>query len=145
MNFDKYAAHGNEFVNEVAEELSIPGDAETAGRILRAVLRTLRGRLTQAESFDLLAQLPMMLKAVYVDGWKPSTEPDKHVRTVDDFVEEMTAQAGPTALRDFPNPARAKTCASAVFRVLKRHVSRGESADIAGQLPKGLQMLWTDA
>jgi uncharacterized protein (DUF2267 family) len=32
-----------------------------------------------------------------------------------------------------------------VFRVLKRHVSPGESKDIAGQLPKALQMLWTDA
>jgi uncharacterized protein (DUF2267 family) len=145
MNFEKYAAHGNAFVNEVAEELSIPGDAETAGRILRAVLWTLRTRLSQAESFDLIAQLPMMLKAVYVDGWKPHSGPDKHVRSVEDFVEEMMVQAGPTALRDLPNPIRAQHCASAVFRVLKRHVSPGEAEDVAGQLPKALQMLWTDA
>jgi uncharacterized protein (DUF2267 family) len=145
MNFEKYASTGNEFLNEVAEELSIPGDKDTAGRILRAVLWTLRARLSQAESFDLIAQLPMMLKAVYVDGWRPGAVPDKHIRNVDDFVEAMMEHADQSALRDFPNPARARTCASAVFRVLKRHVSPGESKDIAGQLPKALQMLWTDA
>lgn len=145
MNFEKYAAHANEFVKEVAEELSIPGDTQAAGRILRSVLRALRSRLTQAESFDLIAQLPMMLKAVYVDGWRPAAEPDKSIRNVDDFVEEMMRQDDPSALRDFPNPTRARHCASAVFRVLKRHVSPGESGDIAGQLPRALQMLWTDA
>ena len=49
----------------------------------------LRRRLTLDESFDLLAQLPMCIKAVYVDGWKPALFPDKSIKTLEDFIREV--------------------------------------------------------
>lgn len=45
-----------------------------AARIIRSVLHALRNRLSHQESFQLIAQLPMALKAVYVDGWKIKKE-----------------------------------------------------------------------
>jgi uncharacterized protein (DUF2267 family) len=67
LDFEKYAAKGNEFVRLVAEDLQVSHDR--AGRIIRAVFHALRNRLNHEESFQLLAQLPMVLKGVYVDGW----------------------------------------------------------------------------
>ena len=58
---------GNEFVRLIAEELEVPRDK--VGRIIYAVFHALRNRLSHAESFHLIAQLPMVLKSVYLDGW----------------------------------------------------------------------------
>ena len=68
IDFEKYAIKGNEFVSLITNALSVP--KERAGRIIRAVFHSIRNRLTHEESFQLLAQLPMSLKGVYVDGWK---------------------------------------------------------------------------
>lgn len=68
MNFEKYVEKGNLFLKELAQELGNPDDKEKAGRVLRTVLHVLRRRLTLEESFDLISQLPMCIKAVYIDG-----------------------------------------------------------------------------
>ena len=65
MNFHKYADKGNLILNEVASELGKNEDKKLAGRMLRSVLHVLRSRLTIEESFQLIAQLPMAIKAVY--------------------------------------------------------------------------------
>ncbi len=68
LDFEKYAAKGNEFINKLAEHLNDPDNRDRAGRILRSVLRALRNRLTVEESLQLISQLPMAIKAVYVEG-----------------------------------------------------------------------------
>ena len=66
LDFEKYAAKGNEFLNRLAENLG-DEDRAHAARILRSTFRGLRNHLTVEESFQLLAQLPMALKSVYVE------------------------------------------------------------------------------
>ncbi len=144
MNFEKYIEKGNLFLKELAEELGIPEDKERAGRILRTVLHTLRKRLTLEESFDLLSQLPMCIKAVYVDGWKPSPFPDKTIKTLEDFINDVLEEDRRSAGKDFGNEEHAKRVIRAVFKVIKRHVSDGEIKDIKGNLPKSLKMLLED-
>lgn len=41
--------------------------------MLRAVLQTLRDRISMSESLDLMSQLPAAPKIVYVEDWKMST------------------------------------------------------------------------
>jgi uncharacterized protein (DUF2267 family) len=142
MNFEKYAATGNAFVNEVADALHMPDDRDRAGRILRAVLHALRARLTMVESFHLLAQLPMVLKGVYVDGWNPTTPQDKRIKTVEDLVDQVMLLDGTNALRDFPNVQQAERAIAAVLGVLKRHISVGEVDSIEQGLPHALKRLW---
>jgi uncharacterized protein (DUF2267 family) len=144
MNFEKYAATGHAFVNDVVNELNTP-DTAAAERILICVLHALRARLTLQQSFHLLAQLPMAIKAVYVEGWRPSTTPDREIRSVEDFIGEMLAADRRNAARDFPDPRRAELAATAVFRVLKRHVAAGEVAKVGGELPSALRRFWSDA
>ncbi|WP_457621579.1 DUF2267 domain-containing protein [Persephonella sp.] len=139
MNFEKYVANGNLFLKELAEELGVPGDKDRAGRVLRAVLHALRRRLTPEEFLDLLAQLPMCIKAIAVDGWKISESPDKSIKHVEDLVHAVMEEDRRTAARDLGNEQHAKEAIKAVIRVIKRHVSDGEIKDVEAELPKQLR------
>lgn len=132
LDFEKYAAKGNEFVKLVAEELKIPRDM--AGRIIRAVLHALRNRLSHEESFQLIAQLPMVLKGVYVDGW--SFDKDfTRIRQVEDFLDEVRKEDGGLAGYDFGNNIKARFTTGSVFKALSYFVSEGEMNDIIDVLP----------
>jgi uncharacterized protein (DUF2267 family) len=145
MNFEKYASTANTFVNDLAIELGTPEDRAHAGRVLRCVLHALRRRLTPAESFDLVAQLPMFIKAVYVDGWRLADSPDRNIRTQESFASAIFAEDQRAAVSDFGSPEAALAAARAVFRVMRRYVSLGEANDVASQLPRAIRPLWTDA
>ncbi len=45
-----------------------------AFQALRAVLHALRDRLTTEQSADLAAQLPLLVRGLYFEGWQPSRE-----------------------------------------------------------------------
>ena len=132
MNFEIYASKGNELVNHLASDLGVPRDQ--AARILRAVLHALRNRITLDENFDLLSQLPMVLKAVYVDGWKPAktVNQSSHLK---DFLEEIRYADAQLAAYDFGNDAKAKSMVLGVFRVLAQFVSAGELNVVVAGLP----------
>ncbi len=100
LNFNKYVQDGEQFVREVARELGVGSDLPKAGRILRAVLHTLRNRLTASESLQLIAQLPMLIKAVYVDGWHISAEA-RTLRHLGDFKKEVESSLECGASRTF--------------------------------------------
>lgn len=53
---------------------------DEAYKCLRAVLQTLRDRLPSEEAVHLGAQLPLLLRGVYYDGWQPSKVPKKYNR-----------------------------------------------------------------
>ncbi len=54
LNFQKYAQEGQSFINDLAKELGHPEEVARTGIVLRAVLHTLRERITISESFHLL-------------------------------------------------------------------------------------------
>ena len=69
LNFDQFAAEGNSFMKEYAKELGLVENVDKAGRILTTILHGLREMVSTEESLQFIAQLPMCLKAVYVNGW----------------------------------------------------------------------------
>ena len=144
MNFEKYVQNSNIFLRDLAQELGDPEDRARAGRVLRSVLRAFRNRLTHEESMHLLAQLPMCIKALYVDGWKLSRSPQK-IKHVDEFIKEVMKQDARRAQKDFENEEDAAEAIRAVFRVIKRHVSDGEAQDIEAELPRQLKAFWEGA
>ncbi len=144
MNFEKYVQKGNIFLKDLAQELGDPEDRAKAGRVLRSVLRAFRNRLTHEESMHLLAQLPMCIKAIYVDGWRLSRSPQK-IKHVDEFIKEVMKQDARKAQRDFRDEEDAAEAVRAVFRVIKRHVSDGEVQDIEAELPRQLKTFWEGA
>jgi uncharacterized protein (DUF2267 family) len=141
MYFDKFAQQGNVFLKEVAFKL---GDEEERGRALRvtrAVFHALRGRISITESLQLLAQLPLYLKAIYVDGWKVRPD-DQRVRHMDDFLALVRREAGTTADNDFWNEWEVFGATRAVISVMRHHVSDGEIEDIKRTLPEELHELF---
>lgn len=142
LDFDKYAAIGNKVVRILADDLQTSRDK--AGRILTAVLHVLRQRLTIEESFQLMAQLPMVLKAVYVDGWNYN-KPFQRIHRVDEFLDEIRKEDGKNAGYDFGNNEEAKKVVIAVFRVLFLFVSEGEINDMVAVLPSALKELVKEA
>jgi len=139
LNFNKQAQKGNQLLNHLAAEL---GDRSNrrAGRILRTVLHTLRNHLTLEENFQLIAQLPMALKALYIDGWKPGKPKVRGKRKVDFIMEIISDDTAPT-WHDFATTDDVKYAMGAVFTVLKKHLSSGEFKDIIAVLPKHLKEL----
>ena len=75
LNFNQYANEGNAFLNAYTEHMGFGPDKDKAGRILSATLYALRDIIPFEESLQLIAQLPMFLKAVYVNGWTMRRRP----------------------------------------------------------------------
>jgi uncharacterized protein (DUF2267 family) len=102
---------------------------------LRAVLHALRDRLTVDEVAHLGAQLPMLIRGIYYEGWDPARKPES-VRHKDEFLARIGQQF---RVDDDIDPEQ---IARAVFTVLENRISEGEIEDIESMLPAGLRELW---
>ena len=122
------------WLKELRQELGTDDDRR-AYHALRAVLHALRDRLTVAEAADLGAQLPMLIRGLYYEGWTPAEKPIKERRR-EDFLGHITT-AFPDDLDVYP-----EGIVWAVFKVLLKHVSTGEIRDIKGLLPEEIRSLW---
>ena len=140
LNFDKHAQKGNEFINRLAEELGDKKNKAEAGKILRAVFKTLRGHLTLAENFQLLSQLPIALKGLYVDGWMPTHEHEITRKKID-FIEEVLAYEDKNKWPRFEDVENATKAVRSVFKTLKKYISQGEFENVIAILPKELKQL----
>jgi len=142
--FDEWYHKGHQIVHEVMKELGIE-DEHKAYRLLRAVLQTLRDRLPASEGKDFAAQLPMLLKAVWCDGWDPTKVPDKSIKKKEDFLERVMNHPGLRRPADVSSLEEAERVVKGVFRVLKRHVSEGEIKDVLSELPEDIRKLFEEA
>ena len=110
-------------------------DEHKAYTALRSVLHALRDRLSVAEAAHLAAQLPMLVRGCYYEGWNPSGKPVKE-RHQDEFLAHVKS-----AFRNSEG-IDAEKVARAVFNVLARHISDGEIDDVKNILPEELRRLW---
>ena len=143
MNFTKYAVKGNHILDELAEELGFPEDRKLSLRILRSTLHVLRRRLKIEESFQLMAQLPFVIKALYVDSWKYQSKPER-IKTASEFVRKVIHEDYPVGHHDFQTAKDGENAVKAVFKILAQHVSDGEMKDIAASLPEDIRTLLSD-
>ena len=143
MNFEKHAAKGNEFVHRLAIRLGDEKNRERAGRVLRCVLRALRNHLSIEESFQLMAQLPMAIKAIYVDGWAPS-QVHARIKTIEALAEEVRKEDGLSVENDFPGISDAMDGIEAVIKTVADYVSAGELHDIVSILPAGMKSYFVE-
>lgn len=140
MKFDQFIEKGNEFLKEVAMEMGAPEDTDQAYRVMSSVFHTVRETISAEESLHLISQLPMIIKAVYVNGWH--LKPKNKIRSTTEFFECLRKQNPRTAAQDFGNDETARSKTQAVLKVIKDHVAIGEIQDILDQLPMELAELW---
>ncbi len=66
---------------------------------LRAVLHALRDRLTAQQATHLGAQLPLLVRGIYYEGWHAAQKPTGD-RQVDEFLTRVAAELPPMFPRD---------------------------------------------
>jgi uncharacterized protein (DUF2267 family) len=115
---DEAVADMNRWINELDARIGW-ADKPRAYRLLRAVLHQVRDHLSPDEAAQLGAQLPMLVRGVYYDGWNPSKTPVKE-RSRAGFVERVQESFRTDPMDDAEQAIRA------VFWLLDRHVSEGE-------------------
>jgi len=140
LNFNKYAQEGNVFMKDYIFEMDLEETPEKAGRILTAVLHALRDTIPMQESLQVLAQLPMFLKAVYVNGWS-TKERKQTVKTLDEFISIVKGYSPVTSDNDFITDELTEHYIQTTFFILRKYVSDGEFDDIRSVLPKKLKAL----
>ncbi|RTE55229.1 DUF2267 domain-containing protein [Arenibacter aquaticus] len=145
LNFNQYATEGNTFLKEYSREMDMANDPNKAGRIFTATLYALRDIIPIAESLQFIAQLPMFLKGVYVNGWSLKKEKPK-VKRMADFLDLVRAHDWPAEVNDFEyNDEIAERYVNTTFIYLRKYISRGEMQDIRDGLPKDLKsMIFTN-
>ncbi len=138
--FDTTLHKTHAWLKEIMQELGTE-DRHKAYLALRAVLHALRDRLTVEEVAQLGAQLPMLIRGLYYEGWDPTGKPLKE-RHKEEFLRHIY-QAFKTTRTGEPD-VDPEEVARAVFKVLCRHISEGEIEDILHILPKHLRELWPE-
>jgi uncharacterized protein (DUF2267 family) len=99
---------------------------------LRATLHALRDRLTVEEVAELSAQLPMLVRGFYYEGWDPTSKPVRE-RHWDEFLARIERETPPQEAIDPESTARA------VFQLLAERVADGEIEDIRHVLPSEIR------
>lgn len=139
LNFNQYATEGNTFLNDYAKHLEVGQNTDQAGRIWISIMHALREIISVEESLQFLAQLPMFLKAAYVNGWNPKKRKER-VKNMEQFIELVKAFDGKSAINDFGyENDLAERYIHQTFQYLRKYVSMGELEDIRDGLPKGLK------
>ncbi len=136
--FDTTLHKTHAWLKEIMQELGTD-DRHKAYLALRSVLHALRDRLTVEEVAQLGAQLPMLIRGFYYEGWDPTGKPVKE-RHKEEFLRHIY-QAFKTTRRGEPD-VDPEAVARAVFKVLAKKVSEGEIDDILHILPKEIRELW---
>ncbi|MGE5304921.1 MAG: DUF2267 domain-containing protein [Alphaproteobacteria bacterium] len=123
------------WLNDLMSELNWNDRPHRGYLALRAVLHALRDRLTVEEAVQLGAQLPMLIRGLYYEGWTLKGKPHKE-RHEKDFLDHVTKAFKGAAVIDPREVVRG------VFSVLVRHTSAGEIEDVKNAMPKPLRDLW---
>jgi uncharacterized protein (DUF2267 family) len=110
-------------------------DDEQAYSALRAVLQSLRDRLTTTEAAHLSAQLPLLVRGVFYEGWSPSDGP-ADINNQNEFFDAIDAKLSRGTKIDPEDSARA------VFTLLEQRVTEGEIEDVQHMLPEAIRNLW---
>lgn len=125
----------NIWLKDLMQELQWD-DYQRAYRALRTVLHALRDRLPIEEATDLGAQLPMLVRGFYYEGWSPGHTPVPEHK-LEQFLEHINVQ-----FQGEPD-ADGEQITRAVFRTINKHVTAGEIEDVKHNLPEAIRALWT--
>ncbi len=132
--FDSTMQTTNAWLQELMQQMKWL-DKHRAYRALRTVLHALRDRLTVEETAALGAQLPLLVRGLYYEGWRPADKLFKE-RKKDQFLDRVKK-----AFCEEPD-VRPEETVRAVFQLLARHVSAGEIEKIKHTWPQDLRELW---
>lgn len=125
--FDTAVQKGNIWLKDIEKAGKLRSRFQ-AYAVLRSVLHALRDCLPPAEAVKLSAQLPLLVKGVFFDGWKIPPKPERMTRA------EFDARIGHSLKEDAGvEPSRAL---KAVLSALHLHMSASVLETIEPVLPR---------
>jgi uncharacterized protein (DUF2267 family)/osmotically-inducible protein OsmY len=131
--FDKTLQTTHIWLDELMEEIG--PDRQVAWHVLGAVLRRIRARLPIELAAHLGAQLPLLVRGAYYDQWRPRSQPDRS-RSLDEFLEDISWEVRNT------RPVNVREATRAVFRLLSRHIDRGQVENVREAMPSEVRAIW---
>lgn len=132
--FDADIQEANVWIKSINRRINI-GDPHAARHALRAVLHALRNRVGPAAAVGLAAQLPLLVRGLFFEGWRPAA-PATDETTREGFFAHVTQCMGPGWLLP-PDDAVA-----AVFHTMRVQLDAGEVAKLCKTLPRAIADLW---
>lgn len=130
---ERSAEKAHIWLKEIAQELG-GEDRLYAYRALRAVLHSLRDRLTVDVAAKLAAQLPTLIRGIYYEDWDPSRTP-LPIHDVSGFLDHVAREG------HMSGETEASVAVTAVSRVLRAHVTSGEIDEVLAVLPDKFRVL----
>mgnify|MGYP006280611133 CR=1 FL=1 len=136
MNISSFARSqetAESWLKRVQEKVHLNNEEE-AYVVLRAVLHTLRDRLTVNEAADFGAQLPLLLAGVYYNGWSPKDKPVK-MKSKEEFVAHVADT--------LPQGVDPRDATLGTLNVIREKITEGEVENIKAELPKSIEQFWS--
>lgn len=124
----------HEWLGDIKARLGFDND-HAAFAALRAVLHAVRDHLPTDDAAHLGAELPLLVRGLYYEGWDPSFGPANAER-------HHCLDSIRHALRDHAELQNTEHVTRIVLGVLDLHLAPGESTKIAHVLPRELRSLW---
>ena len=134
--FDTTLQQTNLWLKELMEHLAI--DRRHAYRVLSATLHAVRDRIGPESAVHLGAQLPILIRGFYYEGWHPAATPTRE-RHKEDFLDYVNGEVFRGLGVD---PERA---VRAVFDVMANKLDPGEIEKLIKLFPDELRGLWPAA
>ncbi len=135
--FESTLQASHAWINEYGAKLG-QAHPPLAFRCLRAALHVIRDRLPVAEAAALAAQLPMLLRGAYYEGWRPMHKAPR-IHDANEVYQAVSNELGDGL------GARPHDVMRALFVVLEDHVAPGEIKKLRGILPQPLREMWSSA
>ena len=133
--FDTTLQETNHWLKLMMQELDT-NDRRPAFTALRAGLHALRDRVGPANAVHLGAQLPMLLRGAYYEGWRlPDTTHERHA---EDYLNHVDSYLPRNSAFD------ASEATLATFRVLVQCLDPGETQKLLRSLPAEIRALWPE-
>lgn len=129
---DRTVAKTYEWLHEVARRAQLE-DLHRSYQVLRAVLHALRDRVGPDVAAHLAAQLPLLVRGIFYEGWDPSKTPVRMSLT--DFLERVERDA---ALK---GTSKAEDAARAVLAVCWDELGQGTMDHLISVLPSDFAVL----
>jgi uncharacterized protein (DUF2267 family) len=136
--FDTTLQKTNSWLHDLMQALGW-ADRHKAYTALRATLHALRDRLSVEEVAQLGAQLPMLIRGFYYEGWDPTGKPLR-IRQKEQFLARIELEL--RGDERFDDLVPVERIAQAVFMLLAQRVSAGEIENVKHVMPADIRELW---
>jgi uncharacterized protein (DUF2267 family) len=134
--FDKTLQATNHWLKLMMIELGT-NDRRLAFNALRGALHAVRDRIGPDNAVHLGAQMPMLLRGAYYEGWRPARTPTRE-RHLDEFLDHVASEL---PYQDDVDPEDA---ARAGFAVMAQCLDPGEMDKLLRILPYEARYLWPE-